>query len=104
MSDINELIKSGAVPFATPRTSKVLIPEVVISEPGTSSAVEEMEPKKEDQLVSAVEDRPEEVQSKVASEDAIEAHHGINLIQTSCLRITLFLLLRSNLNRKYNLH
>ena len=81
MTDINELIKSGAVPFATPRTSKVLLPEVTItiSEPGTtSSAVEEMEPKKEDQPVADAKDHPEEVQSKAGSEDAIEVHLGIS--------------------------
>ena len=79
MTDINELIKSGAVPFATPRTSKVFIPEVVISEPGTSSAAAEMEPKKEDQPVVDAKDQPEEVQSNAGSEDVIEVHLGIYL-------------------------
>ncbi len=55
MSDINELIKSGAVPSATPRTSKIFIPEVIVTESVTSSAEpvtstesSEMEPKKEE--------------------------------------------------------
>jgi hypothetical protein len=48
MSDINELIKSGAVPSATPRTSKIFIPEVIVTEPVTSSVSAEMEPKKEE--------------------------------------------------------
>ncbi len=44
MSDINELIKSGAVPSATPRTSKIFIPEVIV----TLTESSEMEPKKEE--------------------------------------------------------
>ena len=58
MSDINSLIKSGAVPSATPRSSKIPVPELVITEDSQSPVNEDIQetPNTEDIQSLATED------------------------------------------------
>ena len=70
MSDINSLIKSGAVPSATPRTSKISVPELVITEDSQSPVNEDIQ---ETLITEDIQSLATEDSKSLATEDIQES-------------------------------